>query len=356
MYKRFVLLLAVLMLLTACHEQSYTHPDAEATTTPTVTPTPQATEAPTPDLITTPEPTPIPTPEPTATPEPTPTPVPTPFTIAWITDTQEYTYRPSKPLDAIVEYIVREKDSKNIIAVLQSGDLVENNAYDSEWEWIKNTFEPLRGKLPFYCVAGNHDLGFGAGAGNVTVTGYKPYKRYALCDVKSEDQLFCDGESWYQPFEDQGFLLLGIGYIFDNHLSDWYVWVDEVLTRYADYPVIILTHEFLYNDGLPSDVVGTRLKREIIDKYPNIRLVLCGHAKGARRYQVTYEENGSILREFTAVLNNFQHIKEALGYFNLLTFDPVTHSISFTAYSPYLDDYNFLEDESLETFVIENAY
>ena len=67
----------------------------------------------------------------------------------------------------------------------------------------------------------------------------------------------------------------------------------------------------------------------------------------------TYEDG----RVFTAIMYNLQlDRKKGAGYCTLLTFDPLTRSISFTSYSPYFDDYNYLDDPRKETFVLENAF
>lgn len=344
MKRRIIFLLVILLGMLACRAQQAPVPEAEATPVLTAVPTATPTAEPTPTV----EPTPTPSP----TPEPTPTPVPTPFTIAWITDTQEYSYMQEPVLESMFTYILDEKENLNIIAVLQSGDLVEHNAIESEWERIQSVTDLLKGKLPFYCVAGNHDLGYRSGSSHNRILGYEMYKRYSPCDVKSEEQLFYDGESWYQPFTEQGFLLIGFGYIFEDHLDEWLVWMDDVLTRYADMPVILLTHEFLDGEDMLSNDVGKRVEREIIAKYPNIRLLLCGHARGAIRWERIYEND----RSFMAYMYNFQHKTDGVGYMVLMTFDPVTHAISFTSYSPYRNDYNYSRKASVETFVLENAY
>ncbi len=60
---------------------------------------------------------------------------------------------------------------------------------------------------------------------------------------------------------------------------------------------------------------------------------------------------------YHAVMYNMQAEKrKASGYCMLVTFDPVTRSISFTSYSPVFDDYNYLDDPTKETFVLVNAY
>lgn len=337
--------LCMLLLCAACAAAAPVDaalPTQEATAVPlTPEPTRVPTEAPTR------APTEAPTPSPTATPEPEP------FTLLWISDAQNYAYSSDAGLKSIVAYAIEQKDAQNIIAVLQSGDLVENNLIDAEWEKLRDDFAPLHGVLPFYCVGGNHDVGDLNSIINVFERGYAQYKKYDFCDVREPEQRYRDGECWYQFFEEQELLLVGIGWNLEESREERNAWLDSVLDAYAEYPVVILTHGYLYNNGKPNDI-GIALEKEIISRHPNVRLLLCGHHRRARRQQIVYEDG----RTFTAVMFNLQEEKKrpAIGYCMLVTFDPVTRAVSFTSYSPYFDDYNYYEDPANETFVLENAY
>lgn len=339
----------LLLCFAACRTQAAQTAAAPETATAAPTkavPTPAPTQSPAP----TPEPTPAPTPEPTSA--PTPTPAPTPFTFLWIPDTQNYAWGSDDGLKAIVSYALREKENLNIVAVVQTGDLVENNALDAEWEKIRDCFEPLRGLIPFYCVCGNHDLGAGVGPDMIAARGYEQYFKYDLCDVREEEQRYHDGECWYRFLDEQQILLLGIGWRLDKNTEERDEWVNSVLDAYSEYPAVIVTHGYLDDASLIAS--GETLRKKVISKHTNVRLLLCGHRRGAVR-TVTENEDGST---FAAVMVNLQDEREwnTTGYCMLVTFDPLSRSISFTNYSPVLDDYNYYNDPSKETFTLENAY
>ncbi len=339
-------------------ETAETSATSEPTAAPTETPdfhdtiTVDVTVPPT--LPPTPEPTPVPTPKPTPEPTPGPTPVPTPFTMLWIADTQNYAFAKDDGLKAIVQYALEWKETRNIVAVLQSGDLTENNGKDEEWEKIAEAFAPLKDNIPLYCVCGNHDVGAGTGVRAVKKVGYDQYRKFNPCVVREEEQLFNGGECWYRLLEEQDLLLVGIGWHLetDNDDEKRLQWLNDVLDRYSEYPAVILTHSFLYNNGLESKE-GENLDNNVLSRHPNVRLVLCGHHRGVRRLDKMREDGST----FTAYMYNLQaDRKKGDGYCVLITFDPISRSISFTSYSPILNDYNYYRNTDKETFVLFNAY
>ena len=99
---------------------------------------------------------------------------------------------------------------------------------------------------------------------------------------------------------------------------------------------------------------GKLLEETLLRDCQNVRLVLCGHRDGSARWQETYDDGA---RTVNALLYNFQDDKtKGLGYLRILTFDPVLRSVSVTTYSPYLDDYNYYETVSRDTFTLPNAF
>ena len=353
--KRLTALLLGLLLL-ACAGNTMTVeappsavPTAAPTATPAAAPTVPPTAAPTP----TPEPTPEPTLEPT--PEPTPTPVPTPFTIVWISDTQNDSWHGNgESLKSISAYVVAERESKNIQAVLQTGDLVEIHDKEIYWQRIEEYSAPMREAVPFYCVSGNHDIG----AYFKHLLSYEPYLNHPLCCVTDPERQFEGGKCWYELREDLGLLLVGMGWALNARDQEAFTaWIGDVLAAHEDYPAILLVHSFLFGNAEP-DGNGQYLVERLLPYHPNLRLIVCGHHDGARRWSKTFDDGHTV----NAVMVNFQDDPaKSRGYCQWLTFDPVTRDIAFTVYSPFYDDYNYygdLEDygHQFETFTLQNAW
>ena len=255
----------------------------------------------------------------------------------------------------MADYAIRIKDTYNVIAALHSGDFVEYCDLDAEWEMILGDLRPIRETYPFYCVPGNHDLG--RGTGKKEVYGYMQYRMYDLCDVRDPERQFNGGECWYTLLEEQGILLVGIGFHMEQDdekpRNDW---LNAVLDAYSAYPAVILTHSFLDNDpysGVWPTTAGSRLERSVLSRHPNVRLLLCGHRSGAVRWEQIYEDG----RVFTAIMFNMQENRtDGVGACTLLTFYPAGRSITVTSYSPYLDIYYPYDGSEQTSFTLENAY
>ena len=291
-----------------------------------------------------PSPTPTAVPTPTATPEPSPTPVPTPFSLYWVSDTQVYAYRSPKVFNKMFAYMANECTEQNALGVLMTGDLVDNRNEQRHWNNAKAAIGLIQGKLPLWCVAGNHDVG-------ADKAEYATYLSYGFCAAEEGDLLYRDGVCWYDTFTAAGqdFLLLGIGWQTD---TKYLPWAKAVLETYPGHTVILLVHSFLTDKG-GLTATGKTLEKELLSAYPSIRLVLCGHNDGSVRWQKGYEDGHTV----NALLYNFQDDKKnGLGYLRILTFDPGERSLHVTTYSPWFDDYNYYKDETKDTFTLTEAW
>lgn len=292
----------------------------------------------------TPGPTATPTPAPTPTPTPTPTPAPTPFSLLWFSDTQVYAYKYPKVFNSMAAFAVNHREELNALCVVHTGDIVDNRRLERHWKNAAHAIGLMKDKIPFYCVAGNHDVG-------ADKPDYGYYFDYDLNELREEENLYEGGVCWYMPFEAGGtkFLLMGLGW---QKTMDWLTWAQEVLEDHQEEVVILLVHNFLDDDGsLTSN--GRKVERNIVRLYKNVRLVLCGHNDGSARKDLCYDDG----RRVYALMYNFQDDKKkGLGYLRILTFDPVSRNIDVTTYSPYLNDYNYYEDESRDSFVLEEGF
>lgn len=303
----------------------------------------QATEAP--------QQTAAPTPAPTATPEPTEDPADKPVTFVWLSDTQAYASVYPDSLMTMTHWIVDHRASLNIQYVLQSGDLVNDPKRMKEWNAVQAAFDAFIGKIPVFAIAGNHDIGgmvhfydnFHALMSRQNYTEYPTFgaeeaqgrRRYDLVTIGHED-----------------FIIIGAGYSLQPADYDW---LNATLAKYADRTAILVAHWYLELKPETELIADSKLLHRVVAANPNVRYVLCGHRHGLRHIEETYDDDkdGTPERTVQAIMVDYQALPNGGdGYFMLLTFDPVKRTVSKTSYSPVLDDYNYFDDESIETFTM----
>ena len=332
----FVLaVLAVLFCLTACS----TAPAASKTPALEADPT-EASAA-----SVTPEPTPSPTPE------PTPDPALAPVTFAWLSDTQGYASTFPENLNIMTKWIVDNKDRLNIQYVLQSGDLVNDMLREREWLTVQNAFDAFVGQIPVFAIAGNHDIkgmmhfydDFYALMSRQNYTNYPTFggeeaqgrRRYDLVTIGHED-----------------YFIIGTGYSLQPIDYDW---LNSVLKQYKDRTAILVAHWYLELKDYEPYIADAKLLHLVVEQNSNVRYVLCGHKHGMKHVEEQYDDDGDKVADRTvqAIMVDYQGLPNGgEGYFMLLTFNVVDRTVSITSYSPVLDDYNYREDTSIESFTM----
>ena len=340
---------------------------AEADTV-TLQPTDQSTAVPTPTPTPPPSPTPAPTqyeivdvfvplystwvPTPIGTVPPdsvyahetpfTPPQKTEPFSLIWFSDTQYYAYKWPEIFQSMADWVLDVRENYCTAAVVCTGDIVDNRNYQRHWDNADAAISRIREALPFYCVAGNHDVG----ADSVD---YTAYRRADFCTTPDSMLISDDGHCWVLPLWEQQILLCGIGWQNDTAYADW---LNAKIAEYADYPAVILVHSFLNDDGSLS-TNGKRVEKAILQVSPTVRLVLCGHNDGSTRWSKSYPDGHTV----NAMMYNFQDDKKyGLGYARVLMFNPGTRNIAVTTYSPYLDDYNYYKNAERDTFTLFDAW
>ena len=300
-----------------------------------------------------PVPTPVPTPEPTEAvapvAEPTATPVPTPFSIIWLPDTQQLSYRNPERLEQIGHWIAEHMEEQNAVCVVHTGDIVDNGYKEWQWENFDCALQAFSDRIPFVPVAGNHDIG-------VKLQEYDAYVQRDFLNVFPEEQKYAGGKMLYHILEagNERILLLGIGWS-AGQSEEELEWIDGVLRRYADLPCILITHGYVNDQKriLPSH---RYLETKVVAKYPNIRLVLSGHSREYYTMTFSYDDDGDGIRErsVTAMMLN----RQGKSYcFRVLTFDPLARTIDVKTYSP--DPEQTVEENSQFgpiDFRVENAF
>ena len=344
LFSLLILLCAVLALFCACAPASV--PPAGVTDAPAAT----AAPSPTPTAA----PTATPTAEPTAVPTPSPTPAPTPFTVAWMTDTQHYASGHPQIFDSMTQWIADERDARNIVYLFHTGDIIKTPMVPVQTERATASFALLPEDLPIITVCGNHDKGWSEGD-------YRNYLATRPDTGYLTHNGILGGVSYYTTFEAGGMrlLLITIGYGNEQKSA---AWAQAVANAHPDHYAILLTHCYLGEDGLASG--GKYLEPLLVEKAPNLRLVLCGHMRGINYRPLPLDDDGDGETDRTVqqMLFNLQDEENGgNGFLRLLTFDLSSDTITVYTYSPYLEQEGWHSktgkpyDEFGVSYVIQDA-
>ncbi|MEG1547627.1 MAG: metallophosphoesterase [Clostridia bacterium] len=280
-----------------------------------------------------------------------PAPIDAPYMIAWMSDTQYYAESYPEIFNSITDWIASNHTRLNIEYVVHTGDVV--NSYDDSVQWAnaKAALSVLDGKVPLHAVAGNHDID-------------NDHQRYdAYLELLGEDRFdslatfggsFDGGKGRYDLLDIDGepVILLSVGYWVNTAEIEW---LNQTLREYVDRTAILCFHSYIDTDeSLTTD--GKRLYTDVVAQNPNVKLVLCGHRHGVNHFAATFDDNGDGTPERTVyqLVADYQNEPNGGGgYLCLLSFDSSARQINVTSYSPYLDDYNYLDDNTgLEEFTL----
>ena len=334
---------------------------APLSTTPSAAPTATADPYPSNEDLFVPVATEMPTDEPTTNPSDTPEPRERYAagegieTVAWMSDTQHYAnYRLNKLspeiYPAMTSFLRDKAQEMHLVYVVHTGDLVHKNDNLDNWQTAREAMD-LLGDIPNGVLAGNHDMEPSTG-------GYQNYWKYF--GQKQYDHQACYGESFENNRGHYDLVTVsGRNYIFvymshapDSKAIEFMV---KSFQKHSDRVGILCLHDFITTEGTLSEA-GKKLREEVVSKCPNVYLVLCGHRYGLYTLEDAFDDDGDGVKERTVyeIMMNYQAAgKEGGGgYLRLMQFDEEKHEIHCINYSPYLNDYDWLDDPTHK----ENRY
>lgn len=232
------------------------------------------------------------------------------FTFAFVGDTQIVTRLNPEKLDTIYQWIVDNKESKNIQFVAGLGDITDKNA-DFEWDSAIAAIQKMDGVVPYSLIRGNHD------------------DPYLFTTRVSYDSYISQLDGMYNNVVLNSYKIITVGelkYLFLNldhgPADDVLQWACQVVEQHPDHNVIITTHGYINEEGLllhigseptlsPSVTSGvndaTAIWNRLVKKYANIVMVVCGHMGDAPE-GVSFEVEGDNGNKIQHVLINSQKL------------------------------------------------
>ncbi len=249
------------------------------------------------------------------------------FTIIVMPDTQHYSETYPAIFMTQTQWIVDNKEARNIVFVTHEGDIVNQNT-TTQWQRANTSLSMLDGVVPYGLGPGNHDQP------TTMFNQYFPYTRF-------------QSEPWYgdhyQNLNDNNYQLIsagGMDFVF-VHLefcppAGAVTWADSVYKSYPNHIGFMTTHGYL-NEAAQRTVHGCTNTQYLWDGLavpnPNLRFMLSGHVHDeSRRTDVV---NG---RPVYQMLADYQgRANGGEGWLRILRFVPAESKIYVQTYSPWLN-------------------
>ncbi len=213
------------------------------------------------------------------------------YSFAFIGDTQflvekDVNENTTKYTSPIFDWIIANKEEKNIQHVFGLGDITDNNA-DAEWEYAVTLYEKFGdANVDYSIVPGNHDD---------YTTPAKKYNNYfgnVSSFVDSIDGYYIDGrlENFYTKFDvgEHQYMVIGLQYGAPDEVL---AWANNVVAANPERRVIVITHSLFDGEGnwAHKDTAyqtttsvktlnnGIDIWNEFISLHENIILATAGH-------------------------------------------------------------------------------
>ena len=211
------------------------------------------------------------------------------YSFAVLGDIQNLNYHSAGNTDylsGMYDWIVDNVEEKNIQFVMGLGDITENST-DAEYKRAKENFDKFEGVVPYSVIRGNHD----------TYAQYNRFFPYAEQESKLGGSF--DGtmnNTWQELVVDANgetikYLIFALDF---GPTDEALAWAGDIIEKNPNHNVIITTHAYLYGNngqigtdthwnfetsGHESDGKnnGDDIWDQLIRKYSNISMVLCGH-------------------------------------------------------------------------------
>lgn len=273
----------------------------------------------------------------------------TAFSFAVYPDTQEEVY-PSHDgrFRQRSQWLADNKARLDLRFATHAGDVVNWDTADhAQYKIARDALVPLeRAGIPYSLTVGNHDtaaVGPGGSAANPSRT------RSLLRDTSTFDAYF-DRPSGNREgrFErakvDNSYHVYtagGVGWLVLN-LELWprreaVAWAQRVVAGHPRHNVIIVTHAYLTKSGAISTsaeygtTAPSALARDLVLKYPNVRMVFSGHV-GTAAHRVDRGVHGN---RVVSLLNTFH--SRTTNPVRLVSVDTRTNRLRTSIYAPKTD-------------------
>lgn len=265
------------------------------------------------------------------------------FSFVWMSDTQYYSQSYPYIYRKNVQWIADNKDNLNLKYVIHTGDVVDKSYQEYQWEEADMNMKVLENAgIPYGVLAGNHDVGHQTGD-------YTKFREYfgdwRFKNLPTFGGSYENYRGHYDLVSANGndFIIVYMGWgLADKEIE----WMNEVVARYPERKAILALHEYLLvsNNRAP---IADEIFEKVVKPNKNVIAALSGHYHDAELKvdQLDDDGDGVADRNVYQMLADYQGAAEGgLGYIRLLQFDTASNQLHVKTYSPYLNDYNYYDE------------
>ncbi len=272
------------------------------------------------------------------------------FSIIWITDTQYLSESRPMYYDSLCRWIVDNAAVYDVKMVVHTGDLVEDEWNQTQWENANKSMSILLDNgVPYCWNAGNHDY-------NATYWIGNQYNAFNPSALSSKPYWLGDmgfGQSTAVHFSVSGWNCLIVNLAYQAN-DDALAWANSLLDDYSDSHAIVATHAYL-NDtggyggkGDDNTQWPVNFRNTVLETHASVFLTLSAHFHPTSGSRTRVEERDELMF-------NRQDSDSRLGAASLriLTFDTTQGLIDVKTFLLYAND--FLAD-SKNQFTLNTTF
>ena len=271
------------------------------------------------------------------------------YSMVVVPDTQILLRNDPDNFHKIYDWILDNKEEKNIQYVIGLGDITDYDAND-EWRLAYEQITRMDGVVPYSLIVGNHDS---SERFNRTFN-KEPY-------ISSYEGSYDDKieNTWRTiMIGNIPYLILTLDFLPDDEILEW---ANGVVEAHPNHNVIVTTHAFLHSDGTPMSegegwhtTIDSRVRtndcddmwEKFIKKHENIVLVLSGHI-AIDRVVVTqsYGDHGNVITQMLIDHQNVDELQGSAGMICVFYFSADGKKVTVETYATVRDLYYMEENQ-----------
>ncbi|WP_308800030.1 DUF2341 domain-containing protein [Agromyces silvae] len=256
-----------------------------------------------------------------------------------IPDTQLYTQATPHMFEEQMAYVVDRAPERKTSIVVHAGDLVNRKYLSQEYQWVnaeRGMSKLDEAGIPYLVSWGNHDYENDRN-NRVMLPKYYPMSRMAE-SLEGSPWTFggsnnIDNSYYTAEIEGAKIMLLTVGFFSADQAGDeGLAWARNIIAEHPDHAVIIAAHQSV--DTGANRWANQHLTSQLIDPFPNVKLVLGGHITGTGVASRTAAEGALVY----GILTDYQgRVYGGQQYLRSLSVDAENGLLYANTYSPYLD-------------------